>query len=261
MQYQDFGQLDGPIVLFGGPYSNLSALRALIDVIGDRAAICTGDVVGYCAEPNETTSLYTEQSFFGIAGNCERELVAGTEDCGCGFEKGSTCNALSAAWWGWLAKVASIDTISQLAGLPDIATFAHAGKRYAVIHGGATSINRFIWPSSEIDVFQEEFDAVEAVVGSVDGVIAGHSGIAFQRVINGKQWINAGAIGMPPHDARPETRYAILENGDVVFHRLEYDAEGTRRAMESAGLTQGYHETLTSGIWPSEDVLPAALRR
>ena len=110
-------------------------------------------------------------------------------------------------------------------------------------------------------LFYNEINALEQDIGPVDGVVAGHSGIAFHRKIGRHQWINAGAIGLPPHDGRPETRYAVLENGEVTIHRLRYDHQAARQAMEDAGLTQGYHEALTTGIWPSEDVLPPELRR
>ena len=80
-------------------------------------------------------------------------------------------------------------------------------------------------------------------------------------MIGDHQWINAGAIGLPPHDGRPETRYAVLTDGDVVFHRLSYDYETERQAMTDAGLVQGYDQTLSTGIWPSEEVLPPELRR
>ena len=33
MRVREFGQLDGPVVLFGGAYSNLPALRALADAM------------------------------------------------------------------------------------------------------------------------------------------------------------------------------------------------------------------------------------
>ena len=50
MKVQDFGVFEGPLVLFGGVYSNLQALEALIAEVGERPAICTGDVVAYCAD-------------------------------------------------------------------------------------------------------------------------------------------------------------------------------------------------------------------
>ena len=52
----DLGNLDAPVLLFGGPYSNLratQAMRAEADRLGIPAdhVICTGDVVAYAAAP------------------------------------------------------------------------------------------------------------------------------------------------------------------------------------------------------------------
>ncbi len=261
MQHRDFGHLDGPVVLFGGPYSNLQATEALVRVIGDRAAICTGDIVGYCADPNATATRIREAGCRAVAGNCEKQLAEGAEDCGCGFDDESACDLLSRGWYPYALRSTHAETVAWLGSLPDIGTFAHQGRRYAVIHGGATAINRFLWPSSSEQDFLTEIAFIEKSVGHVDGVVAGHSGIAFHARIGRYQWINAGAIGLPPHDGRPATRYAVLKDGDVIIERLAYDHAAARRAMEAAGLTQGYHEALTTGIWPSEDVLPGELRR
>ena len=51
--------------MFGGPYSNVravTALRARAAELGIQASrtICTGDVVAYCAEPEETVALIRE---------------------------------------------------------------------------------------------------------------------------------------------------------------------------------------------------------
>lgn len=261
MKVQDFGHFDGPVVLFGGAYSNKQALLALRDAIGAHPAICTGDIVGYCAEPNETAAIFSAEEYWSVAGNCERQLAEGSEHCGCGFEDGSVCSVLSQGWWPYLLKTAAPDVVTWLHNLPDIGVFHQQGRRYAVLHGGASSVSRFIWPSTDKTDFVHEIKVLEAEIGAVDGVVAGHSGIAFHRRINGRHWINAGAIGMPPHDGREETRYVLLENGEVSFERLSYDAAGAAAAMRAAGLTQGYEKTLESGIWPSEDILPDELKR
>jgi predicted phosphodiesterase len=261
MKTVDFGQIDGAVVLFGGPYSNLQALTALRELVGETVAICTGDLVGYCAEPNETVALFFQSGFRTIAGNCERQLVAGEADCGCGFDENTVCDVLSAGWWPWLLNTAHRETVSLLRDLPDLASFTQNGRRYAVIHGGATMISRFLWPSSCETEFMSEIDAIERWIGPVDGIIAGHCGIAFQRMIGHHQWINTGAIGLPPHDGRPESRYVVLTDGQPLFQRLRYDHEVASGKMKSAGLVQGYHETLKNGIWPSEEILPRGLRR
>ena len=261
MNVRDFGHFDAPLVLFGGACSNLEALTALAEVVGDRPAISTGDLVAYAARPAETVARFRALGWPTIAGNCEKRIAEGAEACGCGFEDGSTCDLLSKGWYPFaLAAVGDEDRV-WMSTLPDMATFVQGRRRYAVIHGGATDISRFLWPSSPSADFEAEIALIEDLAGPVDGVVAGHCGLAFHRMIGDHQWINAGAIGLPPHDGRPETRYAVLTDGDVVFHRLSYDYETERQAMTDAGLVQGYDQTLSTGIWPSEEVLPPELRR
>lgn len=257
----DFGSFEGPLVVFGGVYSNLQAVRALTDVLQRRAAICTGDILAYGADPQASVDAVRALGCPVVAGNCERQIGNGSDDCGCGFEEGTACDLASGAWFAHASAQVTEDTKAWMRNLPDIATLYHQGKRYAVVHGGARENNRFLWPSTTGEVFQEEIAQLETLLGPIDGVLAGHSGIAFQRVIDGKLWLNAGVIGMPPHDGRPETRCAVLGDDGAVIHRLIYDADGARSAMEEAGLTQGYEVALTTGIWPSEDVLPPELCR
>ena len=103
MLYRDFRRMDGPVVLFGGAYSNYQATKALFDEVGVRQAVSTGDLVAYCANPAETVARFAEHELcVGIAGNCERQVVDGAEDCGCGFEDGTACDLLSRGWYGYL---------------------------------------------------------------------------------------------------------------------------------------------------------------
>ena len=100
----DLGRLDGPVLLFGGNYSNLQATDALIVEAAHRGipparVICTGDVVAYCAEPEETTQAIRDWGCHVIAGNCEEQLAAVAADCACGFEPGTECDTLAKGWY------------------------------------------------------------------------------------------------------------------------------------------------------------------
>ncbi|WP_224824723.1 metallophosphoesterase [Cognatishimia sp. MH4019] len=263
MVIRDLGELSGDVLLFGGPYSNLQAAEALFTACGDIPRgnrICTGDVVAYCADPVATWDLVARQTGCVVAGNCEQQLATRAPDCGCGFEGGTTCDLLSRGWYPYAdARVTDVQR-AAMAGCPDIAVFAHAGRRVAVIHGGVTDIARFIWSVSPAKVFAEERAALEALTGPVDMIVAGHSGIAFTRDLGGCLWANAGVIGMPPHDRSTATEYAVLSADGVRLHKLDYPAAEARASMEAAGLRQGYHAALTTGVWPSEDVLTETLR-
>ena len=271
MRIEDWGDRSGPLAAFGGTVSNRQATEALLARLGAEGllagAVCTGDLAAYCADPAGTVTAVRDAGLRVVAGNCEKGLAVGSTDCGCGFADGTACDRMSGAWWAHATGALDAEAREWMGGLPDAAAFRHDGVLTAVIHGGVTDIARFLWPSDPDTAFAEEVAALDGLLGErVGRVIAGHCGIAFTRDVRiGSRvvkWINAGSAGMPPHDGRPATRFAVIEpDGMTVIHRLDYDRESAAEEMRAAGLTQGYDRALLSGLWPSEDVLPSELRR
>ena len=267
--HRDLGDLTGPILLFGGPYSNLQATEALfaraaaLGIDGNRM-ICTGDVCAYCADPLATARMVRASGCTVIAGNCELSLGARTEDCGCGFEEGVACDRFAMEWFRHADGALDDDARDWMLDCPGIATFTAHDRRYAVVHGAASQVNRFLWPVAGDDDLAGEIALIEAALGPVDGVIGGHTGMAFDRPVSvsGRvvQWINAGAIGLPAHDGDPRTSFAVLDESGIRFERLTYDHHAAATAMRAAGLSAGYDRSLESGWWPSEDSFPPELR-
>lgn len=265
MKVVDLGNFDTPVLLFGGPYSNLQATQALLQQAHDMQIkpsnlICTGDIAAYCAHPSETMDLIQQLDCPVVAGNCEKQLAVNAMDCGCGFDEGTTCDLLSAGWFAHASSQVTAEQRDWMHNLPDVLVFTQSGKRFAAIHGGITNISRFLWPTSPEAEFREELGAIEDVLGAVDGIIAGHCGMQFCRDLADKIWINAGAIGMPANNGSADTSFAVLSSGKPEFHSLSYDVVSAVSAMKSANLVQGYDVALQTGYWPSEDILPQELR-
>jgi predicted phosphodiesterase len=262
---KDLGELQGDVLLFGGPYSNLQASQAMLYIAHKRGIapenrICTGDVIAYCADALATLQLWRDECVM-VAGNCEQQLGVGADDCGCGFEDGSACDVLSQGWYPFADRSVSNEDRLFMAAAPDVVVFTQSGKRYAVIHGGLSDVARFLWPVSGEAEFLQEINLARDAVGHVDCIIAGHCGMAFETQVDDVDWVNVGVIGMPPHDGRSETRFGVLHDGCIGIETLDYDFGAARLAMERVGLVQGYEKTLQTGYWPSEDILPASLRR
>ena len=97
MHVADWGQITGDLLVFGGAYSNLAALHAVLALRGQSRVINTGDLVAYCAQAAETVACARRAGLLSIAGNVERQLGDNALDCGCGFADGSACDLLSAA--------------------------------------------------------------------------------------------------------------------------------------------------------------------
>lgn len=252
-----------PLLVFGGPYSNLEATQA-IHAEAERLGIpsgntlCTGDLVAYCAAPEETVNYIREWGIAVVLGNCEQSLSENADDCGCGFEEGSTCSLLSVGWYNYSRPRVSQNNKQWMGSLPEQIRFNYCGFNCLSIHGALHSINQFIFPSSDRRDKHTQIQQADC-----DLMITGHSGIPFgEQVAESKAWLNAGVIGMPANNGSSKTWYMLITPEHdclrISWHPLEYDTLTAANAMTTAGLTYGYEKALISGIWPSTDILPAA---
>ncbi|MFQ5785633.1 MAG: metallophosphoesterase family protein [Alphaproteobacteria bacterium] len=260
----DLGPLDGPVLAFGGPYGNLEATRALLSearalgIPPDRT-ICTGDLVAYCGAPRETVAALRAAGVHCVMGNVEESLAADSGDCGCDYAAGSSCATLAEAWYAFARTALDAGDVRWLARLPRTLRFELGGRRFAVVHGAPSRINRWIFPSTPDDTLRAEIAA-----SGCDGVVAGHSGIPFSRVVAGRLWHNAGVVGLPANDGTPRVWYGVLRaeaDGIAVEHRpFGYDHESAAATLRTRGLPAGYADALETGRWPSLDILPPTER-
>jgi predicted phosphodiesterase len=253
-------RFDGPAIVFGGPYGNLEATRALLAEaarlgVPPGRIVCTGDVVAYGADAAATVDLVRAAGIHVVMGNCEESLASSAQDCGCGYVPGSACDRLSAAWFAHADRELGTDARAWMARLPRRIDVAIAGARLAVVHGGVDVINRFVFASTAAAIKAEEL----ARAGT-DGVVVGHCGLPFTQVLDGRLWHNAGAVGMPANDGTPRAWFSLLTpqaDGLAIEHRaLAYDHAAAAAKMRRAALPEGYAVALETGLWPSCDVLP-----
>lgn len=261
----DLGRLNDPVLVCGGAYSNLDALRALLEAAGALSIpaeriIHTGDVIAYCASPAETAELLRASRIHAIQGNVEQSLSASEPDCHCGFAADSVCGKLSAQWFAYADARIGDELRQWMSRLPHHLTFEMAGVYARVVHGSVSQINRFLFASHPESAFEAEFAATDA-----DMILAGHSGIPFTRRVGARVWHNSGALGLPANDATPRVWFSVLspeeEGVHIEHHVLDYDYEKAREKMLKAGLCRDYAETLRTGLWPSLDVLPRPERK
>jgi len=207
----------GSLLVFGGPYGNLEATMAVFDE-ARRRAIPAQNVL------------------------CTGDLAAYCADPQPVID---------------LIRVSGIRTVMGNCeeALPRRIDVEIGRRRLAVVHGGVTSINRFVFASGD-QAIDEELDAA-----GCEGVIAGHCGLPFTIERGGRIWHNAGVIGMPANDGTSRVWFSVLTPSDdgvtIAHHALSYDHQATAKRMRSCRLPEGYAAALESGLWPSCDVLPA----
>ena len=148
-QFEDWGEIDGVVVVFSGPCSNLRAVEALRALnVGDP--FCLGDACAYAAEPEETVVALRDWGARSIAGNCEDSLGHRQEECGCGFGDGTACDLLSRQWFAHADRSISEESRAWMRGVPRFARFRQAGRRFGLIHGGVAEVSRFLWPTASL---------------------------------------------------------------------------------------------------------------
>lgn len=250
----------GPVLIFGGNYSNLQASLALLDAarghgIAPDHIICTGDIIAYGADPQPCVDLIRAHGVATVMGNCEEQLAVDAQDCGCGFTPGSSCDVLAGAWFSYARRHLDDSAKRWMASLPRRIDLAIGTRRLAIVHGAPSRINRFVFGSDPDPMLADEI-----ALAGCDGVIAGHCGLGFTRTIGERLWHNAGAIGLPANDGTPRCWYSVLTpDGDgftIATHPLAYDHRAAASAMRAAGLPVDYATALETGIWPSLDILP-----
>lgn len=245
-------------LFFGGSYSNLHAIEALKEeaerlAISPERTFHTGDVVGYCAYPEETIDFVRRWGINVIAGNVEIQLREGQEDCGCNFEEGSRCADFSTLWYPYAQTQVSQRNIDWMQTLSAYKTHEIDGQKWGFIHGGVKDISEFIFASTPWEIKQAQFDLL-----GVDTIVSGHSGLPFIEQKEGKTWINPGVIGMPANDGTPRTWYGVFDpnTSSLELHSLSYDAQAANFAMRQKQLPEEYAKTLLSGIWDNCEILP-----
>ncbi len=257
---ETLGILKGKILLFGGVYSNLQALEAIIKIakkegISSENCLCTGDIVGYCAQPEETVELFKKWGAKSIAGNVEIQLRDGAGDCGCDFKEGGRCDGFSQLWYPYAQSKLSKSSLAFMKTLPDHLKFQYSGKKVTVVHGSYFNVSEFIFKSTAWEIKKPNFEATESNV-----IIAGHCGLPFHTEVEGNLWLNCGVIGMPANDGTPNVWYAILDAAYGKFnfshHQLKYDYKLTSKLMKNGLLPEEYSRTIITGIWDNTEILP-----
>lgn len=253
-----------PVLVFGGNYSNLEATRAVLSEAKRRgidagSIICTGDVIGYCADPLATIEVMRRTGVRVVMGDFEEVLCRHANECGCGFEPGGACDRSGEEWFGFASRMLDNDARAWMRASARRIDLHISGCRLAVIHGGARRIDEPIFLSTPPEVKHEQIELT-----GCDGCIAGHSGLPFTQVIAGRLWHNAGAIGMPANDGTPRTWYSTIspvhDGLRVETHALEYDFSASARKMRQAGLSMRYALGLQNGLWPNCEALPESER-
>ena len=224
-------------------HANLAALQAVfddIDALGIREVWCLGDIVGYGPRPAECARLVRERCAAIIKGNHETALEP----------EGAfrfTLRARAAIAWTRGELDGQPDGAELVKWLQELPPSFEKGDRFFVHGSPAEPTEEYLMPRDagnpyKMDsqwprvrqyafcghthipgVFEEgveHFTRSEEMLG----------GNAYLLDNSAKAIINVGSVGQP-RDRNPDACYVTFDGDSVVYRRVRYDVEETRRLI------------------------------
>lgn len=214
-------------------HGNLPALEAVLEDVerdGVDLVVVGGDVASG-PMPSETLDRLLElgSRVHFVRGNCERDLVDAYESWAAGVLPPAGTVAPADDMNVWAASRLSARHRDTLATFPTSVTFTVDGLGDVMFcHATPRSDNEIITMASSDSDLGRALDAATASV-----IVAGHTHVQMDRVVNGKRFINAGSVGMPYEDA--PGAYWVLLGPDVSLRRTSYDYEAAIALMRRTG--------------------------
>jgi predicted phosphodiesterase len=237
------------IALFGDIHANLEALDAVLaDAAGQGVTdyVCTGDVVGYNADPVACLEKVREMDCPTVKGNHDEDAS--------GIHSLDAMNPIAAAALQWTRAQLSDEQRQWLRRLRMVRQVAD----FTVVHSTLDQPANWNYVTNRFDAmanFSYQFTQlcfnghthVPRVYVKTDKV----NEVPAESVIiedGAKYFINIGSVGQP-RDGDWRAAYAIYDTDHklVVIRRVEYDIATTQKKILDAGLPPMLAERLAEG--------------
>ncbi len=218
-------------LLISDIHGNYEALKKVISLENWDKIYCMGDIVDYGPSNQECVDLIRKKADLIVRGNHDNAVAFGV-DCGCGYE---------------------IKDLSQEVRKVTVENLTQESKKYLInlpitdkindhllVHASQNDLFKYLKPDTNKEEF-EEFKDVEQ-----DLIFLGHTHLQMDREIYGKRFINPGSLGQP-RDGDTRAAYAVLEDGEITFHRMEYDIESVIEEIKAKNLPDRVIRILRKG--------------
>ena len=238
------------IAVCGGPYANPYALKAMLRDARTRDCeriFCLGDLGGFGGECDAIWPLLRQFGVECIAGNYDIAIGRGDPDCGCGYSDPRD-NEFAQLIYDYTRAHTSAGFARWMDELPRDHREPIGGCDVHMVHGSPLAVNDFMWESLSDDELGERVAASGA-----DVLLCTHTGIPWQRVVDGTLIVNVGAVGRPANDGSTDTWYAVvtLDDGKASAELVPvaYDWTAQAQSMRAARLPEMFAGTIETGWW------------
>ena len=210
------------ILLLADIHSNWPALVA----IQEKFDVCffLGDLVDYATDPVPCVEWVQKHATCWIRGNHDHSVAQRVV-----VRPVGPFRQISAAMRNHHFEVMSDEHLTWLARMPVTEHVVFGGHRFLLVHASPRDpLDEYV--NESVEQWRARLTHVD-----VDFVCVGHTHIPMQLDVDGTQIINPGSVGQP-RDGDPRAAYAVIENGFVEFHRVEYDIDRTVAHMRESGI-------------------------
>ncbi|HVJ86993.1 MAG TPA: metallophosphoesterase family protein [Caulifigura sp.] len=212
------------ILLVADIHSNWAALSAVREEFD--ACFVLGDIVDYGCDPVPCIDWAHQHATAAVRGNHDHAVAQRvTPREGGGFRR------LAAATRPLHWELIDAYRNKFLSRLPLTLSLTMDGKRFFLVHGSPRDpLDEYL--PVEAEAWRARLEGIEA-----DFICVGHTHVPMDLEVDGRRIINPGSVGQP-RDGDARAAYAIVEDGEVSFHRVEYDIDAAIEQMRQAGLAE-----------------------
>ncbi|MDP7975071.1 MAG: metallophosphoesterase family protein [TACK group archaeon] len=235
------GERKARMLVASDPHSNVHALKAVLEAASkDRydASVMLGDLVGYCAWPEDVLTLVRAEFDHVVMGNHDYAVSSGDY---------SGMNLLAKLSDQMNARALLPQEKAYLGSLPRLAKLQIDGRTFMLVHGSPRDpLFEYVYPN----------DVPGLPPWGTDILLLGHTHVPFWTEITcaacgHRIVLNPGSVGQP-RDGDPRASYAILElsEGELrpTVRRVKYDAAGVAISMKRLGYPPQLAERLLHGL-------------
>lgn len=225
--------------ILGDLHANLEALEAVLHDAEKQGAThyaCTGDLVGYNADPRACLKLVRTLGCEAVQGNHDFHA--------CDTDSMELFTPMARKSIQWTRKQLTTPQRKYLSTLPLIKDLENFTLVHSSLHN-PEQWNYIFKPAAAESSFRNQFSNVcffghthVPLAFITDGTSMEKGFYETIRVRPGfKYLINVGSVGQP-RDRDPRTGYVLydLEAQTITLRRIEYDMETTQRKIRNAGL-------------------------
>ncbi len=231
------------LAIFSDIHGNLQALDAVLDDIRAQAPdaiYCLGDLVGYGANPNEVTLRIRDARFPTVMGNYDDGVGFERDECGCAYREEAE-RARGQRSLEWTKRQATPDVKAFLKTLRAEIRLEADGKRILLVHGSPRKMNEYLFEDRPVASFERL-----AAASNADLIVFGHTHKPYVKDVAGARFLNVGSVGKPK-DGDWRACYAIVEDGEATFRRVEYDVAAAAAAIRATDLPHEFAADIETG--------------